>query len=230
MADPADEPAKPRANWTDVAALLLVFVVLGLVLKASAGIRKPDRFIITFRDIITNKAGIPEAIVELENKAEDVRLELMVQVATDEVHGTTDRETMRQMMSRSPPWTSMDRRGDTVTYHMINSFSNLNTEVQSSTGTNLYKGGVATFRFEAPAEGSFRLTIHCFRTSRPQKSTLRLRAEAWNAWANAKFGVPVLFESGYWGSLQMFSPLVPKGALTNKAGLHFLGRPSEHRL
>ena len=229
MSDPADAQAKPGAKWTGPAALLLVFVLLALLLYALTGVSKPDRFIITFQDIVTNNAGRPEAIVELQNKAEDVRLELTVQTAADEVRGTTDPETMRQIMSRRPPWTSMDRRGDTVTYHTINSFSNLNTEVQSSTGTNLHKGGVAIFRFAAPAEKSFRLMISCWRSSRPKKTALRMRAESWNAWANAKLGVPILFESGYWSGLQLFSPLVPKGALTNKASLHFLGRPSEHR-
>lgn len=230
MAQPGEQPAK--ADWQGLVALLIVFVLLGLLLAAaSARLRKPQGFTITLKEIVTNSAGMPEVLVEVQNHAGDVWLDPKVQVAASERRGTTNRAGFRTLQNTlRPPWTSMDVHGDTVKYHLVEAFTNLDTQVHSTTGTNLLKGQVTALRFEAPANDSFRLLVDCWRLPVPPKSAWRLRMEKWNAAANAKLGIPIIFESGTWMHQQLAAPLVPKGALTNRAGLHSLGRPMENPL
>lgn len=215
-----------KSNWRNPVALVLVFAVLGLALAAAAGTRKPKGFVITLKQIVTNSAGILEVLVEIENRAGDVRLEPVVRVAAKEALGTTNRAGFRTLLSTRPPYLSYGHEGDLVTYHIVKEFRN-ETEVRSSTGTNLLMGQTTTLRFAAPTNASFILVVDCWRLPAPPKSAWRVRMENWNASANAKLGIPIIFVRDNWMHQQLGAPLVPKGALTNTAEFNYLGTSIE---
>jgi hypothetical protein len=203
-----EQPQRSRTSWREPTIFLGLFIVVALLIALPSRVPKRELFAIKVVGIITNSAGVPEVIVTLRNAAADVWIEPRVQVAEDEEYGTADGNQLARLNKLGFPWLSADTSGGSTKYHAVKKFAVYEAGLEISTGTNLMKGEVATFRFARPGDKSFRLMVDCWRFDGPPKYSMRHRLEKWNGWANTKLSVPIVFPSRSWAHQQIFGPLI----------------------